>query len=60
MPLLKENTLTDLPNEIIEKILTYLSSADLLNLSIAGNERLKDCSYRLLRKKANGKYTNHF
>ena len=48
----KTNTLIDLPipNEIIDNIFTYLSSVDLLNLSVVGNERLRDCSYKLLRK----------
>ena len=43
MPFVKKNALTDLPNESIQNILTYLTSEDLLNLSIVGNERFPRC-----------------
>ena len=55
----KIHTLLDLPipNEIIDNIFTYLSSLDLLNLSIVGNERLRECSCKLLRKTPRGMYS---
>ena len=45
-----------IPNEIIEKILSYLQSEDLLSLAVIGNKRLRDCSYKFLRKKPLGMY----
>ena len=46
----------DMPNEITEKVLSYLQSEDLLNLCVIGNKRLRDCSYKLLRKSPLGIY----
>ena len=45
-----------IPNEIIEIVMAYLSSEDLLNLAAVGSERLKKCAFRVLRKKSKGKY----
>ena len=44
----------DMPNEITEKVLSYLQSGDLLSLAVIGNKRLRDCSYKFLRKKPLG------
>ena len=45
-----------IPNEIIEIVTTYLSAEDLLVLAAVATERLKKCTYRVLRKKLKGKY----
>ena len=46
----------DIPDEMIDKVLSYLPSEDLLNLGVIGNKRLRDGSYKLLRKKPLGMY----
>ena len=43
-----------IPNEIIEIVTTYLSAEDLLALAAVGTERLKNCAFRVLRKKVQG------
>ena len=45
-----------IPNEIIEKVTAYLSIWQLLNLAEVGTERLKKCTFRVLRKKLRGRY----
>ena len=45
-----------IPNEIIEKLLSYLQFEDLLSLGVIGNKRLRDCSYKFLRKNPLGMY----
>ena len=44
-----------LPNEVIEKIMTYLSFSDLLNLRKEGG-RLEGCATKVLKKKPFSKY----
>ena len=44
-----------LPDEVIEKIMTYLSFSDLLNLRKEGG-RLEGCAIRVLKKKPFSKY----
>ena len=44
----------DIPDEMIDKVLSYLKSEELLNLAAIGNKRLRDCSYKFLRKKPLG------
>ena len=45
-----------IPNEIIEIVIAYLSTKDLLVLASIGTERLKKCAFRFLREKLCGKY----
>ena len=45
-----------IPNEVIEKVTTYLATEDLLALAEIGSERLRKCTFRVLRKKSRGKY----
>ena len=45
-----------IPNEIIKMVMSYLSTEDLLGLAAVATERLKKCTYRVLRKKLKGKY----
>ena len=45
-----------IPNEIIDIVIAYLSTEDLLALAAVGTERLKKCTFRALRKKLRGKY----
>ena len=45
-----------LPIEVIEKVMSYLSGEDLLNLATVGSQRLKSCSYRILGKKPRSEY----
>jgi len=40
-----------IPNEMIEKVTAYLSTEDLFNLTEIGSERLKKCTFGVLRKK---------
>ena len=44
-----------LPDEVIEKIMAYLSFSDLLNLRKEGG-RLEGCATRVLKKKPFSKY----
>ena len=45
-----QKTLPDLPDELIEEIMAYLSFNDLFNLSKI-NSRLNECSKRVSKKK---------
>ena len=56
MPRLEKIDFLDIPDEMIDKVLSYLPSEDLLNLGVVGNKRLIDCSYKSLRKKPLGMY----
>ena len=50
-PKLKEQSLLDLPDEVIEdNIMCYLSLKDSHNCSKCENERLKGCSDRVRQK----------
>ena len=53
---MEEKTFVDLPNEIIEMVMPYLSIEELFDVAEVGMERLKKCSFRALRKKLWGKY----
>ena len=53
---MEEKTFADLPNEIIEMVMPYLSLEELFDVAEVGIERLKKCSFRALRKKSCGKY----
>ena len=50
MASLKEASILDLPDEIIEHIMIFLSFADLFKLSKEG-KRLEDCVKRVSKKK---------
>ena len=56
MSLLDQTTMSSLPNEILLKVVSYISPEDLLTLAIVGDKRLRNCSYRPLRKHPLGKY----
>ena len=56
MSCMEQITILELPNEVIEKIFAYLSSADLLSLGVVGNKKLRYCCYSLLHRKPHGKY----
>ena len=45
-----------IPNEIIEMVIFYLSSEELLDLATIATDRLKKCTFMALRKKSRGKY----
>ena len=45
-----------IPNEIIEMVISYLSTEDLLVLAAIAKGRLKKCTHSALRKKSCGKY----
>ena len=55
----KQTVLIDfpLPNEIIEIVIAFLSSSDLLALAAVGTERLKYYSFSFLESKLHGKYS---
>ena len=59
---MKQTSLLDfpIPNEIIEKVISYLSPEDLLVLAEVvaevGTERLKRCTLSALHKKSCGNY----
>ena len=53
---MEEKFFVDLPNEIIEMVMPYLSLEELFDVAEVGIERLKKCSFRALRKKLRGKY----
>ena len=54
---LEQKTLLDLPDEVIEdKIMKLLRVQDLYNLIAVGNERLKDCSHNVIKKRPVSKY----
>ena len=53
---MEEKIFADLPNEIIEMVMAYLSLEELFDVAEVGIERLKKCSFRALRKKLCGKY----
>ena len=46
-----------LPNEIIEIVMAFLSSSDLIVLAAVGTERLKNYSFIFLETKIHGKYS---
>ena len=46
-----QKTFSDLPDEVIEEIMAYLSFEDLFNLSKI-DSRLKECSKRVSKKKS--------
>ena len=48
----------DFPNEIMEMVMAFLSPEDLLVLAAIGTERLKNCTFSILRKKPWGKYNS--
>ena len=52
---LKEKCLLDLPDDVIEEMMTFLSFCDLYNLRKQG-KRLADCTERVLKKKPFSKY----
>ena len=55
MACLKQKSLLDLPNEIIEEMMTFLSFRDLYELRKLG-KRLADCTERVLKNKPFSKY----
>ena len=57
-PLKKQRALIDfpLPNEMIEIMIAFLSSSDLLALAAVGTERIKHYSLSFLETKLHGKY----
>ena len=50
MACLKQKSILDLPDEVLEKMMTYLSFSDLYKLRKLG-KRLADCTERVLKKK---------
>ena len=50
MASLKQKSLLDLPDEVIEEVMTFLSFSDLNKLRKLG-KRLADCTERVLKKK---------
>ena len=52
---LKQNSILDLPDEVIEKMMSFLSFRDLYKLEKLG-KRLADCTKRVLKKKPFSKY----
>ena len=50
MASLKQNSILDLPDEVIEKMMSFLSFRDLYKLEKLG-KRLADCTERVLKKK---------
>ena len=55
MAYLEQKTIFDLPDEIIEEIMTYLLFYDILNLNKL-EKRLEDCVNRVMKKKPFSKY----
>ena len=53
---LKENTLLNLPSEILIHIIGFLSFDDLFNVINVGDERLVECSIIAMKKKPFSKY----
>ena len=53
MDRLVKNSMTDLPEEVIEIIMAFLSFTDLFNLSKAG-KKLVACAKRVAKKKPYG------
>ena len=45
-----------IPTEIIEMVISYLSTKELLDLATIAAGRLKKCTLSALRKKSCGKY----
>ena len=50
-----QKSILDLPDEIIEEIMTFLTFNDLLNLRNTG-KLLRDCAKRVIEKKTFSKY----
>ena len=48
--------LIDLPNELLETVMVYLSIEDLFSLAVVGNKRLRNCAYALLSGKNFGRH----
>ena len=55
---LEKNLALNLPDEVIEYIMSYLSFADLWKLS-KGKKRLVDCARRVSKMKPFRKYITH-
>ena len=55
MASLKEKCLLDLPDDVIEEMMAFLSFCDLYKLRKQG-KRLADCTERVLKKKPFSKY----
>ena len=55
MSSLEQISILDFPNEIIEVMMTFLTSYELLNLSKVG-KRFEDCAKRLMENKPFSKY----
>ena len=55
MEYLNQKSILELPDEVIEEIMSYLSFSDLLNLSKEG-ARMEDCAKRVMKNKAFSKY----
>ena len=56
MACLKQKSIHNLPDEIIENIIAFLSFDDIFNLNKVG-KRLENCAKRVAKKKPFGKYT---
>ena len=57
MTCLENKSIFHCPDEVIEEIMTFLSFADLYNLSKV-EKRLQDCTKRVLKKKPFSKFIN--
>ena len=55
MECLIQKSIFELPDEIIEEIMTFLSFSDLFNLGKQGT-RMEDCAKRVLKYKPFSKY----
>ena len=55
MACLKEKSLLDLPDDVIEEMMNFLSFCDLYELRKQG-KRLADCADRVMKKKPFSKY----
>ena len=59
MTCLVKNSILDLPNEIIENVLSFVSWSDLINLSNTGR-RLKKLTDRIAKHRPFGEYVIYF
>ena len=57
MAYLMQKSILALPDEIIEKIMTFLRFNDLSNLKNTG-KRLRDCANRVIEKRTFSKYNS--
>ena len=55
MACLEKKSILDMPDLVIEMILSFLSFCDLFNIS-KGGKRLEDCAKRVMKKKPFSKY----